>query len=123
MTKIIADAAYDAALNTIKNNAIKLFVLPLAVTTYASANSTNLATTSIASGDMIIADGDVSGRKLTVASVQGLTVTVTNSASHIALTDAATVLYSLNETSANVALTSGGTVDVGLWKWEITDGT
>lgn len=84
-----------------------------AVTTYALADVT------MAGGDFTNADGDTSGRKVTVAQKASVTVDTTGTANHVALCDASVLLYVTTCTSQ--ALTAGNTVTFPAWDIEIAD--
>lgn len=85
-----------------------------AITTYALADAVMTADT-----DYTKANGDISGRKVTVAAKATQTIDTTGTATHIALTDATRLLYVTTCTSQ--ALTSGGTVSFPAWDAEIAD--
>jgi hypothetical protein len=74
------------------------------------------------SGDFSISDGDVSGRKLTVAAKSGVNVDVTGNPVVIALLDVANsqVLYVTDEDSAQT-IYSGNTVNFPAWDIELED--
>ena len=84
-----------------------------AVTTYA------LADVVMAGGDFTNADGDVNGRKVTVAAKPGILIDATDTANHVALCDAVVLLYVT--TCPGVALTSGQNVDFAAWDIEVAD--
>jgi len=69
-------------------------------------------------GDFSKANGDVSGRKLTVAAQNSLSIDASGSATHIAINNG--VDYYVT-TCTSQALTSGGTVSVPAWDIEIAD--
>ena len=71
--------------------------------------------------DFTKADGDTSGRKVTVAAKSGVTVDTTGTATHVALVDATRLLYVTTCTSQ--ALTAANTVNFPAWKIEIADPT
>lgn len=71
--------------------------------------------------DYTKADGDTSGRKVTVAAKSAVPVDTTGTATHIALCDATRLLYVTTCTSQG--LTSGNTVNIPAWKIEIADPT
>jgi hypothetical protein len=71
--------------------------------------------------DFTIANGDTSGRKVTVAAKSAVPVDTTGTATHVALTDATNLLYVTTCTSQ--ALTSGNTVNFPAWDIEIADPT
>lgn len=85
-----------------------------AVTTYALADVAITPDT-----DFTKADGDTSGRKVTVAAKNGVTVDVTGDAIYIALVDGTRLLYVTACTSQS--LTSGNTVNFPAWDVEILD--
>lgn len=72
-------------------------------------------------GDFAIADGDTSGRKVTVSAQADVPIDASGTANHIAYDDGATLLY-VTECTAQ-ALTSGGTVTVPAHDFEIADPT
>jgi hypothetical protein len=86
-----------------------------AVTTFA------LADVAMAGGDFVNADGDVSGRKVTIAAKSSVTVDTSGTANHIALVDATRLLRVTTCTSQ--ALTAANTVNFPSWKCEIVDPT
>lgn len=122
MGKMVADAVLDAALSYIKTNAILLVVCSDTPTTYANATTTyDLADVAIDGDDMVIGDGTVSGRKLTISEQAAITINHSGTATHIALCSTDTLLYVTTCTSQ--ALTAANTVTVPAWKIEIADPT
>jgi len=94
MTKFTNDAVMDAALDEIINNAAAMNLCSVAPTTRTEAITTySLADVVIDSGDFSKADGDVSGRKATVAAQNSVTVDVSGTATHVAITDATRLLH------------------------------
>jgi len=87
-----------------------------AVTTYALSDAVMVANT-----DYTKANGDTSGRKVTVAAKATQAVDASGTATHIALCDATRLLYVTTCTSQ--ALTSGNTVSFPAWDVEIADPT
>lgn len=71
--------------------------------------------------DFTIANGDTSGRKVTIAAKSSVPVDTSGTATHVAITDASNLLYVTTCTSQ--ALTSGNTVNFPAWKVEIADPT
>jgi hypothetical protein len=129
MAKWSNDANMDAMLNNIKTTALRLCVCSAQPTTWAEATTTHdggaskycLAIKTIASTDFTgPADGDVSGRKLTVNEAAGLEVLATASATHIALADADDTLIYVT-TCTSQALTDGNTVTVPAFDIEVAD--
>lgn len=70
---------------------------------------------------LTIAD-DTSGRKVTISAETGITIDVSGTADHIALTDGSTKLW-FATTCTSQALVAGGTVDVPAWKINVQDPT
>lgn len=71
--------------------------------------------------DYTKANGDTSGRKVTVAAKSAVPVDTSGTADHVALVDGTRLLYVTTCTSQ--ALTSGNTVNFPAWKVEIADPT
>jgi len=87
-----------------------------AATTFALVNAVMIPTT-----DYIKANGDTSGRKVTMAQKAAQAIDTSGTATHIALYDATTLYYVTTCTSQ--ALTAGGTVTFPAWDIEIADPT
>jgi len=122
MGKMVANAVLDAALNYIKNNAILLVVCKDTPTDYANATGTHdLADVAIEAADMTLADGTVSGRKLTISEQASITINHSGAATHIALCSSDELLYVTTCTSQQ--LTAANTVTVPAWRIEIADPT
>lgn len=122
MTKFVIDAAYDAALNYIKNNCNRLDVCSQVPTTRAEAITTySQANVAMDTGDFTGPADHTTGRKITVAAQNGLSVTVTAGADHVALTSATELLLVTDFTEQT--LTSGNTVNVGSFEFRIPDVT
>jgi hypothetical protein len=122
MGKACHDDFLDGALNIIKNNATLMTLCSQqpatrdeAITTYA------LADVSVSSTDFTAANGDASGRKLTVAAKSSVTVDASGTATHIAIVDGTRLLYVTTMTSQ--VLTSGNLVNIPAWDIEIADPT
>jgi hypothetical protein len=108
MTKLSHNDILDAALNEIATaNLMTVCSQPPttrteAVTTYA------LADVAMAGGDYTNADGDASGRKVTVGAKAGVNVDVSGMANHVALVDGSVLLYVTEMGTVN-----GGTAQAG----------
>jgi hypothetical protein len=75
-------------------------------------------------GDFVIADGDVSGRKITVTAQNSAAVVADGTAGHVVLaTGGATDLLRYVTTCASQAVTNGNTANVGAWAVEVADPT
>jgi hypothetical protein len=131
MAKYQIDAMLDAALAYITANTTQLCVCSAQPTTYAEATTTYDGGASkyklalkggLTSGSFTgPANGDTSGRKITVNQQATITVDASASATHIALCSGTTLLYVTTCTSQ--ALTVGNTVTVPAWDIEIADAT
>lgn len=118
MAKFQIDAMLDAALAYISSNATECYVCTAQPTDRANAIAISLIA-AVAPGFTGPADGDVSGRKLTLNQLADRPITASGTATHVALTSGTTLLYVTTCTSQ--ALTSGGTVTIPAWDIEIAD--
>lgn len=123
MGKVLVNDVLDASLDKIATGTILTVCSDEpsdrseAVTTYALADGT--LTPGDGNGDFTIADGDTSGRKVTVAAQEDLEIDESGTATHVAICDNTSLL--LVTTCSSQALTQGGTVTVGTFKCEIRD--
>lgn len=134
MARSVNNTVLDAALAYVADNGVRLDVCATEPLTYAEATTTgdgsgaanSLATYTLTAGDgngdYTIADGDTSGRKLTVAAQTGATIDQTGTADHLAITDNVSELIYVT-TITSQGITSGGTVDTSAWDIEIADPT
>lgn len=121
MGKKANDLVMDAALDYIAA-CDRLFVCSAEPSSYSdAATSVDLATHELTSGDFSKADGDTSGRKLTIAQQASITVDHSGSATHIALGKSGTTELTYVTTCTSQALTAGNTVTIPAWKAEIAD--
>ncbi len=125
MAKVAPDAMLDASLEYVAAGD-RVILCSAEPTTYAEATSTyDLATATVTpgdgNGDFTIADGDTSGRKLTVGEQSAVSVDTTGDATHAAvvLTSDTTLRY-VTET-VTTPLASGGQANFGSWKIELAD--
>lgn len=125
MAKWANDNVMDAALNYVATGTL-LTVCSSQPTTYAEASSTyKLADTAITpgngNGSFTLANGDTSGRKVTVVQQADIPIDTSGTATHVAvsISGSSTLLYVTTCTSQ--VLTSGGTVTVPSWDIEISD--
>ena len=123
MARWTPNAHIDAMLQSIEDNSEALWVLSSGVVniTFDQAKTWKMASATVASTLFTIGDGDVSGRKTTVAVVSGISVTVSGVANHTILVQpsASAVVY-LTEASAQ-NLTAGNTMTTGVWDIEVRD--
>lgn len=124
MAKFTHDDVLDAALAKVAT------ATRMVVTSGQPANFAGIAAVALAdvtltagagNGDYTIANGDTSGRKLTVAAQSAVPVDASGTATHVCLDDGTTLLQVTTCTSQ--ALTSGNTVDVPAYDIEFADVT
>lgn len=122
MAKATPDAVLDAMADYIIAAADKLYVCSGQPANYAGIAAVALADVAIDSGDFSKADGDVSGRKVTVAQQTAVPIDSSGTANHVVLAkDAATSALLYVTTCTPQALTAGGTVTVPAWDIEVAD--
>jgi hypothetical protein len=127
MAKWANDNVMDAALAYV-DDATLLTVCSAQPTTYAEASSTYkladvVMTAGAGGGDYTLANGDSSGRKLTVAQQANMDIDSSGNATHIALSISGSSTLVYVTTCTTQALTAGGTVTVPAWDIEIADPT
>lgn len=122
MAKFAADSVMDAALDKVAT------CTRMVVTSAQPANFAGIAAVALAdvvltagdgNGDYTVANGDTSGRKVTVAAQSNITIDSSGDATHVCLDDGTTLLYVT--TCTTQTLTSGGTVTVPAFDIEIAD--
>jgi len=94
MAKVIDDTVYDSALNDIISNADQVVLCEGEPADYTAA-TTDKGAGGVALGEVAVsstnftgpADGDTSGRKLTLDSLSGVSVDVTGTGDHLAIVD------------------------------------
>ena len=125
MGKSVHDDDLDAMLNYVKNNATRISVCSSEPTTYAEATSTyKLAIKTISSSDFTgPANGDTSGRKITVNQAANINVDSSGTAQHVALSDSNNSKLLYVTTCTSQALTAGNTVTIPAWDIEVSDPT
>lgn len=116
MARAVNPAVLDAALDEIAT-ATTLLVCDGQPTDRADALSKALADVTIDGSDFTKANGDVSGRKVTVSQQSDILIDSSGDADHIALIDSTDLIYVTVCTPQ--ALTAAGTVTVPAWKVEI----
>lgn len=121
MAKTVADAVLDGALDVLATGTL-MTVCSAAPTTYAEASSTyKLADVVIDSGDFSKGNGDTSGRKITVAQQADVPIDTSDTATHIAISISGSETLLLVTECTSQALTSGGTVTIPAFDYEIND--
>lgn len=125
MGKSCNDLAMDAALDVIAT-ATRQIACSAEPTNYTEANSTYaLADVTMTPGDFTKANGNTSGRKVTMAAKSAVLIDVSGTATHIALVRVADSTLLFVTTCTSQALTANGsnTVNFPAWKDEIADPT
>jgi len=122
MSKFAPDATLDQPLDEVATCTRMDVTSDSATPTNLTNSLANVTLTAGAgNGDFTKADGDASGRKLTVAAQNGISVTASGTARHVVLSLSGTIKHVT--TCTELALTSGGTVDVPAYDIEIADPT
>lgn len=122
MSNIVADAAMDALLDHIANASTHLHVCSGNPTTRAEVLTNSLGNVAIDETDFTKADGDVSGRKHTLAQQSIPSASASGTAHCVAVIDASNLLRSSN-LSADQAVTSGNPITVAAHDHEVRDPT
>lgn len=122
MGKSIVNAVLDAALDIVAT----CTRLDVTSDVGTPANLTNtLANVTLTAGDgagdYVVSDGDTNGRKLAVAQQADVSVTGTGTAKHVVLSLGGAI--KLTTTCTDQALTSGNTVTVPTFDYELADPT
>jgi len=128
MAKSTHNDILDAALNYVADNGDRIFICSAEPTDYTEASSTyalavNIMTEGDGNGDYTIADGDASGRKLTVSEQATITVDTTGTATHIAIGDSVASKLLLVTTCTSQLITIGNTATIPAFDEEIADPT
>jgi len=123
MAKFAPDIIMDGALDIIAS-ATKQVACSAQPTTYTEANATYaLADIVIDGADFAKANGDTSGRKVTVAAQSGVLIDASGTATHVALVRTAdsTLIYVTTCTSQALTANGANTVNFPAWDVEIAD--
>lgn len=124
MAKTVHDDVLDGAFDVLDqaNLMIACSAQPTsrteAVTTYALADVAMTVNT-----DYTKANGDVSGRKVTVAAKSAVLIDTSGTATHVALVDGTRLLYVTTCTSQALTANASNTVNFPAWDIEIADPT
>ena len=124
MAKFTDDSVLDAALAKVAT-ATRMVITSAQPANFAGIAAVALAdvtmTAGAGNGDYTLANGDTSGRKLTVLAQSAIPVDASGTATHVCLDDGTTLLQVTTCTSQ--ALTSGNTVNVPAYDIEFADVT
>lgn len=123
MAKQSPDPVLDAAFDYV-DQSTSMVVCSAEPANYAGVAAVTLATAVMtADTDYTKADAAGGGRKVTVAAKNGVSVTATGTATHIALVRVADTSLRYVTTCTSQALTSGNTVNIPAWEISIGDPT
>ena len=118
----LADRVYDSGLTVLDTEANRVDICSAEPTTYTAATSTNTLGNTTSITISAPADGDTSGRKVTLSAISGASVTATGTATHFAITDTTNSrLLATGSLSASQAVTSGNTFSLTAVDIEIPD--
>ncbi len=125
MAKSVSQTIIDTALNAIKNGANRLVICAGQPTSYADVTTRRLAEVAVAAVDFTLANGDVSGRKVSIAAKSGIAISASGSADHVVWANSTDSSTPVVATCTTQALSTGGgaTVDVPSHKYEINQPT
>ena len=115
------DDALDAALDVYAGSTLQTLCNALPTTRAEAVVTYALADVAMVAGDFTKADGDTSGRKLTIAAKYGVPIDVSDDAIYIALVDATRLLYVTP--CVLKTLTAGEMIGIPSWKIELRDPT
>ena len=120
MAKWQNDLMLDAALDYVAGStfAVACSAQPAS---YAGIAAVALADVALTGGDFTKANGDSSGRKVTVAAKSGVTIDTSGTATHVALRDGTTLRYVTTCASLVLTAGAGNTVNFPAWKIELAD--
>jgi hypothetical protein len=106
----------------LKNNCNEVTLCSQEPTTYTDAHTTyKLASVAVTTGDFAVADGDVSGRKVTMASKTGITPTGNGTATHMAFNDTNNSKLLLVKQITSQALLTSQAVTIPANRYEVRD--
>ena len=118
----LSDRVYDSGLSVLDTEANRVDICSAEPTTYTAATSTNTLGNTTSITISAPADGDTSGRKVTLSAISGASVTATGTATHFAITDTSNSrLLATGSLSSSQAVTSGNTFSLTAVDIEIPD--
>jgi hypothetical protein len=124
MGKATPDAVLDASLESIAESDT-LYLCDAEPANFAGIAAVALADVAVTpghgNGDFTIANGDTSGRKLTVGAQSDFEVDATGDADHIVLADAGNTLLKYVTTCPSQTVTDGNTASTAAFDIEIAD--
>ncbi len=119
MAKATPDAVLDKPLDEISTSTRQI-ACSAQPTTFTEANSTYaLADVTLSGGDFDKANGDTSGRKVTIAAKSSVLIDTSGTADHVALVRVADSTLLAVTTCTSQALTANGSNTVNFPAWDI----
>lgn len=122
MAKRLEDTVLDASLDRFAEATI-IHVLSAEPTSFADLATNSLADVVVDGADFTKANGDTSGRKVTVAAQSGITVDTSGTATHIGYGITTGSVFLGATTCTSQVLTSGNTVNIPAHDYEQGDPT
>lgn len=122
MTKLTADSVLDGPAGVVRSNIVQAHVVSGDPANLAGLTGTILATAAYAAGDVVSANGDTSGRKMTFAAKSSVSISQSGLAAHIVYVSGSEILMK-TELQTPVSLTAGGTIDIPALDAEFADPT
>ena len=120
MAKWSNDTGLDAALTWFAGSTV-LHVCTSQPASYAAIAAASVGSVVLDSGDFAQADGDTSGRKVTIAAQSIPAASASGTANHVVLASTGDSTLRYVTTITAQAITSGNPIEVGAWKIEIAD--
>ncbi len=120
MAKWVADEVLDGALQVI-SGATRMVAVAGQPANYAAAWAGRLAEATMSGADFALANGDASGRKVSVAAKTGVPVVAAGTADHVALVSPVGERLIYVTTCPARALAAGGSVNFDAWAVELGD--
>lgn len=120
MTNFVVDASMDAALDYVADAATHLHVCSGDPADRAAVLTNSLGNVAIDNTDFTNANGDVSGRKHTIAQQEITAASASGTAAVVAIIDGSALLQK-HDLSATQGITSGNPITVSAFQREIRD--
>jgi hypothetical protein len=122
MAGFVSNDVMDVMLQYVKDNGDTINLCSTLPTTFIEATSTYmLAQGALTNADYTLADGDVSGRKVTLAAQSGLVVSVQGTTAYAAITDSIGSDLLICIPCGALLLYVGNTANTTASDWEIQD--
>lgn len=120
----ISDKALDETLKYIQNNVKRALLVKALSSDYATVTASGniLGAVNMSSSDFAIANGDTSGRKITISEKKSVSITADGTVDGVVWVDDTNqdvVVY--DNSTASVTVLNGDTVDVQSQKIELSD--